>query len=100
MLLAFSASERECERARGVFYLLQWWHHPLLLLLLRLLQMEMHASLLLSCYVLAVIEFLFSTAHMVPEERLPSNSVVSSVLPHSSEVAPPPITIVGKVTAV
>lgn len=70
----------------------------LLLLLLHLLQIKMHAFLFLSCFVLAVTEYLFSTAHMVPEERLSSNRVASSAPPQSSEVLPPPVIIVGKVT--
>lgn len=74
---------------------------PLLLLLLHLLQIEMHAFLFLSCFVLAVIEYLFGAAHMVPEEKLSSNTgvAVSGVLSQSFEAVPPPVIIVGKVTA-
>lgn len=58
----------------------------------------MHAFLFLSCFVLAVTEYLFSAAHMAPEERLSSNKVVSGTLPQNSEVVSPPVIIVGKVT--
>lgn len=62
--------------------------------------MEMHAFLFLSCFVLAVIEYLFGAAHIVPEERLSSNRVtVSGALSQSFEAAPPPVVIVGKRTA-
>lgn len=69
----------------------------LLLLLLHLLQIKMHAFLFLSGFVLAVTEYLLSAAHMIPEERLSSNRVVSAALPQSFEVVPPPVIIVGKV---
>lgn len=68
------------------------------LLLSHLLQIEMHAFLFLSCFVLAVTEYLFSAAHMAPEESLSSNRVMSAGLPQSVEVVPPPVIIVGKVT--
>lgn len=71
-----------------------------MLLLLHLLQIEMHAFLFLSCFVLAVIEYLFGAAYMVPEERLSSNrGAVSGALSQSFEAVPPPVIIVGKVTA-
>uniref|UniRef100_H3C4B2 Agouti-signaling protein n=1 Tax=Tetraodon nigroviridis TaxID=99883 RepID=H3C4B2_TETNG len=57
--------------------------------------MEMHAFLILSCFVLAVTEYLFSAAHMVPEERLSSNRVLTGALPQSFEVVPPSVIIVA-----
>ncbi|TWW62868.1 hypothetical protein D4764_04G0015150, partial [Takifugu flavidus] len=63
---------------------------------LKVHKMEMHAFLFLSCFVLAVIEYLFGAAHMVPEERLSSNRVaVSGALSPSFEAAPPPVVIVA-----
>lgn len=59
--------------------------------------METPAFLFLSCFVLAVAEYLFSAAHMVPEEHLSSNRVVSAALPQSFEAVSPPVIIVGKV---
>ncbi len=66
-------------------------HPPLLLVF----QRKMHAFLLLGCFFLAVTEYLFGSAHMIPDDRLSTNHV-SSALSQSLEVIPPPVLIVGK----
>lgn len=68
--------------------------YPLLLLLF---QRKMHAILLLGCFVLAVQEYFLGSAHMIPEERLSTNRVVS--LSQSLEIIPPPVVIVGKIAS-
>nr|XP_020508842.1 agouti-signaling protein [Labrus bergylta] len=56
----------------------------------------MHSVLLLSCFVLcAATQYLFGSAHMIPEERLSNNRVVvSNALSQNLEVPSPPVLIV------
>ncbi|XP_029358797.1 agouti signaling protein 1 [Echeneis naucrates] len=55
----------------------------------------MRAFLLLACLVFATPDYLICSAHMILDERLPTNRVVvSSVLSQSLELAPPPVVIV------
>uniref|UniRef100_UPI0037E84742 agouti signaling protein 1 n=1 Tax=Semicossyphus pulcher TaxID=241346 RepID=UPI0037E84742 len=55
----------------------------------------MHAFLLLGCFVLAATDYLFCSAHMIPEERLSSNRVVvSNALSQSLDVVSPSVLII------
>lgn len=66
-------------------------------LLLLLFQGKMQAFLLFGCFVLAVTEYVLSSAHMVPDEGLSSNRVfVSGALSQNLEMGTPPVVIVGK----
>lgn len=57
----------------------------------------MQAFLLFGCFVLAVTEYVLSSAHMVPDEGLSSNRVfVSGALSQNLEMGTPPVVIVGK----
>lgn len=58
----------------------------------------MHALLLLGCVILAATEYFLGSAHMIPEERLSTNRVVSNALSQSLEIGTPPVVIVGKFT--
>ncbi|KAM9361522.1 agouti signaling protein 1 [Symphorus nematophorus] len=54
----------------------------------------MNALLLLGCFVLAVTDYFLGSAHMIPDDRLSTNRVVSGALSQSFEVGPPPVVIV------
>ncbi|XP_030274633.1 agouti signaling protein 1 [Sparus aurata] len=55
----------------------------------------MQAFLLFGCFVLAVTEYVLSSAHMVPDEGLSSNRVfVSGALSQNLEMGTPPVVIV------
>ncbi|XP_074532279.1 agouti signaling protein 1 [Halichoeres trimaculatus] len=55
----------------------------------------MHTLLFLGCFVLVVSDYLFSSAHMIPEDTLSNNRVVvSNALSQSLEVPSPPVLIV------
>ncbi|KAL7407860.1 hypothetical protein ABVT39_014773 [Epinephelus coioides] len=55
----------------------------------------MHAFLLLGCLLLAATEYLLTSAHMIPDERLATNKVlVSNALSQSLDTGPPPVVIV------
>ncbi|XP_026163338.1 agouti signaling protein 1 [Mastacembelus armatus] len=55
----------------------------------------MHAFLLLSCFVLTTTEYFLGSAHMIPDEKLSTNTVVvSTALSQILDAGSPPVVIV------